>query len=132
MIKSDSTWQCHIFVLNAIAKIFQTSLVATAIRVAEMDMHPIIVAVYGRDKRRQVFARSNLLHENLWPTEAISTESYASSLNIDRVPSEGPIPAYHWFDAEKFQNCEINEESIRKNGQTLSILTLDDYRFEAD
>ena len=117
--------------IQNLARQFQTSFSATALRVAELSSHPIIVTMYGGDRRRQFFARSNLLSEKLWPPRILPDTALAAILKNDKQQCSGSLASDDWFD-DYSQSIDIYEESIMRNGQTLSILTLEHDRFLAD
>src|SRR4051812_40345284 len=88
-------------VVRELASIFQTSLTATAIRLAEHGPLPGMLVCYS-DGSRRWFVRGSEVPEQVWPSKTIEPKTYAHDLL--KSPTErnlrGEVSADAWFDHE--------------------------------
>lgn len=118
-----------------IAGIFNTSLTATAIRLAEGDHFPVILVCHGPQGRKW-FRRSPSVPERWFPQDQLDSDSYAFDTLFGRKAEETiphKIGADAWFDKRRAAEYEIREQTIRTgNEEILSLLLIDDERMLDD
>lgn len=110
-----------------LAELFNTSVTATAIRFAKVNVWPVILVCHGTNGR-QWFVRSKDVPERWFPQNELNSDSMAFDQlygNEKRVRAQ-KIPAESWFDRFEADRYEIIEDAIHINsGQVLSLLWLD-------
>jgi hypothetical protein len=121
--------QITVNVLREIAGRFDTSLSATAIRLAEASHSALIVVCHGLHGRRW-FVRSSIVPRRWFPREELDCESYAFDIlhgTSSEQPSPRKIGADAWFDRYDADRYEIQEQSFKvSDDEILTILTLYD------
>jgi hypothetical protein len=116
--------------VRELASVFQTSLTATAIRLAEHGPRPAMLVCYSNGARRW-FVRGSEVPEQLWPSKTIEPKTYAHDLLKSQTEKDlrGEAPAHAWFDHEVADGYYIQEHSLRlTSGDTLSLLWWKDER----
>lgn len=97
-----------------LAKDFQTSLTATAIRLVTLGSFPAVITCYGRHGRRW-FRRSEDVPSAFWPRDDPGKETIAHTLLSGSAWTEGPTEVYasEWFDLEDAHRYGIVENSVK-------------------
>lgn len=116
--------------VRSLAKDFETSLTATAIRLVELGSFPALVACYESGKRRW-FVRGPDVATVLWPPKELGQGTAAYDLLRGRSKSEGPVDVYadSWFDLPNAGRYEVREDSIKISDRfILSLLWWKDER----
>jgi Zn-dependent peptidase ImmA (M78 family) len=115
-------------VVCQVAKLFNTSLPATAIRLVEQGFWPAMLVCHSQLGRRW-FVRSLSLPEGWYPRDDLDSASYAFGIlfgNDSDQTRPRAISAQAWFrrwDAERYR---LQEQSIRTmEGETLSLLVME-------
>jgi IrrE N-terminal-like domain len=107
-----------------LAKKFQMSLAATAIRLVEHGPLPAMLVCYS-STGREWFVRNHDLSKQLWPMSSPSRDTYAGDLlrASEESTAEGDVSAAAWFDHELAERYYVHEHSIRTGyGDVLSLL----------
>ena len=96
-----------------LAKIFQMSQTATAIRLVELGSYPAIVYC-TKGSRRKWFARSPDFLDNIWPRDWPGTGSLAHQIisGAERV-NPRRVPVSEWIEHENAAHCRVFEDSVR-------------------
>ena len=116
---------------RSLAKTFNTSLTAAAIRVVDNKRVPAMLVCHG-PKGRKWFVRSPLIDDRWFPQDQLSAESPAFDVQFGGKP-ETPMPqevdADTWFDRHDASWYPIREQTIRiSTDETLTLLLFDDDR----
>jgi len=109
--------------VRSLAQIFVTSLTATAIRLVECGPLPTMLVCYSAGQRVW-FVRGSLPGQ-LYPSEAPRPYTYAFDLLRKGMGDEelrGEVPADAWFDHPSAKGHYIEEHSIGRYGDVLSLL----------
>ena len=109
--------------VKGLAKTFETSVTATAIRLAEYGPLPIMLICYSA-VGREWFVRCSV-SEVLWPPDTAEENTYAFDLlNAEGTDeASGLVDASVWFDHPVAAGFGIEEHSIRTPyGNVLSLL----------
>jgi hypothetical protein len=111
-------------VVRKLAKLFNTSQTATAIRLVEISELPLLLADYGKSGRRW-FARSLPVSNKWMPNIEVSPESCAFDMIYGNAP--GILPprsgsASRWFSRDDASRFEVVEDSLRVTAN--EVLTL--------
>jgi hypothetical protein len=118
--------QVDLALLEHMHRTFDASLPATAVRIAEANVEPVIVACYDKTGRRWV-ARSKDIPRRWYPVDQVDPDTYASDVlagNRNRTHMS-TVGASAWFDAEGIDEFEIKEQSLRlADGKMLVILRI--------
>lgn len=114
--------------VEELANLFNTSLTATAIRLAEVGSDMILLICYGRNGRKW-FVRGPDVPERWFPPEEIGT--YSSALEIlfgkKRKSSPDLVDASIWFDWQGAGQVKLYEQSIKiGNNEILTLLVFKD------
>jgi hypothetical protein len=113
---------------------FDSSLPATAIRIAEANVEPVIVACYDQAGRRW-FKRSKDVPERWFPFGKLDPDTYAVDVlagKRDRTHMS-TIGANAWFDADGIEEYEVKEQSLRLgDGKVLVILRITEEAMQVD
>ncbi|MBS1962320.1 MAG: ImmA/IrrE family metallo-endopeptidase [Bdellovibrionales bacterium] len=110
--------------VKTLAKIFRTSLTATAIRLAELGELPGMLVCSSRG-RREWFVRGRGVPDAFWPHEMIRNGSKASVLSNGRVggTASGDVGADEWINRPDSDEFNIFEDSWKvTDSSTLSLL----------
>ncbi len=113
-----------------LAKDFQTSLTATAIRLVELGSFLAVIVCYELGKRRW-FIRGPDVPSVLWPLNEPGRGTVAYDLIQGRTTSDGPVDVYAdgWFDLPGAGRYEVREDSVRISDRfILSLLWWKDER----
>ena len=109
--------------VKELAKTFETSLTATAIRLAEYGPCPTMLICYNA-AGREWFVRGSV-SKVLWPPDAAQENTYAFDLLNKEGAHEarGAVDASVWFDHPVAAGFGVEEHSIRiRQGNVLSLL----------
>ena len=109
--------------VKELAKTFETSLTATAIRLVEYGPCPTMLICYNAEGR-QWFVRGSV-SDVLWPPRATPENSYAFDLFKEEGAYEarGAVYASVWFDHTIATGCFVEEHSIFTSyGDVLTLL----------
>lgn len=110
-----------------IADDFSASVTATLLKIIQANRFPLIVACYGKTKRKW-FRRAEMVPQWWFPVARLDRATFAADLLFNgateqRWPSK--VGADAWFD---FRNCdrfEIEEQSFLLPGsEVLTVLTI--------
>lgn len=107
-----------------LAKDFQTSLTATAIRLVELGSFPAMLVCYELGKRRW-FTRGPDVPQFLWPQSEPGRHTVAYDLIHGSATTEGPVDVYAdgWFEIRNANRYEVREDSRRISDRfVLSLL----------
>ena len=111
-----------------ISQTFKTSILATCLRLTELNAFPLVVASYGPDGRRWQLRSKDV--PSRWGLKShLHEDSFAVDFFQRGTPSSGPSkqPADVWFDNDDADQYEIVEEYITGHGGgVLVILTIAD------
>jgi Zn-dependent peptidase ImmA (M78 family) len=109
---------------SELAKKFQMSLTATALRLVEHGPLPAMLVCYS-STAREWFVRNSDLSRQLWPMAEPSRDTYVYDLlhGSEETSAEGDVSTAAWFDLELAERFYIHESSIRTGyGDVLSML----------
>lgn len=113
--------------VKELADIFNTSITATAIRLVNINVWPLVIVCHSKDGRVW-FNRSKDVPERWFPQKELSQESMAFDQvfgNEERVRAQ-KATADTWFDNREAERYEIIEDAMRiSNNQVLSLLWLE-------
>lgn len=109
-----------------LAKTFETSLIATTIRLVEFGSFPCMVVCSSQKKRCWFFREKDV---SLWPLEQLGRNTIAYDLlhGAEYVESPTEVCADAWIDHPDADRYELREDSIRmtlRNGTTLVLSLL--------
>lgn len=119
--------------VEGLAKTFQTSMVATSLRLAAIDTLPLIVACFSKD-RRQWSVRSPHVPKRWFVVESLNEDSFAYDLIFKGTQTLGlrKQSGEVWFQNDDAEDYELNEHSVPyRNGQILVLLYLSNRMFDA-
>jgi hypothetical protein len=120
--------------LEHMHRAFDASLPATAIRIAEANVEPVIVACYD-DNGRCWFKRSRDVPDRWFPVDKLDPDTYAADVLAGKRNRThmSPIGADAWFDADGIGEYEIKEQSLRLgDGKILVILRITEEAMQVD
>jgi IrrE N-terminal-like domain len=113
---------------------FDASLPATAIRIADANIEPVIIACYDQTGRRWV-SRSKDVPDRWYPVDRLDSDTYAADVlagKRDRTHMS-TVGASAWFDADGVDEYEMREQSIRlSDGKVLVILRIIEEAMQVD
>lgn len=116
-------------VIREIARAFNTSIPATAIRLVEHGPWPTILVCHGQGGRKW-FVRNPAVPDIWFPRDDLDPDSYAFGLlfgNDSDQTKPRSIGAHAWFNRRNAERYEIQEQSVRSmDGETLSLLLIPD------
>lgn len=127
--KKRITWKS----IGEVAEEFNCSLLATALRVVDLNVAPNMFVLL-RNGRRVWFRRARDLSNAWFPLETPEAESFAFDLSFDpRKVAMGPrkVSASSWFDNHLSDRLDIVEDSIRAGECVYTLLTLEGKQFQA-
>lgn len=111
--------------VRCLAKVFRTSLVATAIRLVELGSFPAMI-VCSEPGRRKWFIRGPDVPDVLWPRDEPGRDSVAYDLLKGTEQTEGSVDIYadQWINHRDSRRYSLQEDSIilGKTGLVLSLL----------
>lgn len=110
--------------VRSLAKLFKTSLVATAIRLVELGSFPAMI-VCSEPGRRKWFIRGPDVPEVLWPRDEPGPDTVAYELLRGNYQDEGSVDIYanQWINHRDARKYSLEEDSVRL-GRTQLVLTL--------
>lgn len=116
--------------VRQLARDFETSVTATAIRVVELGRKPAIVIASERSGRKW-FIRADVVPETLWPCERPGSETVAAKLLAGSLANTAvrpvDVPADEWIDHPDASRYTLREDSIVAfNGTVLTLLSWPD------
>ena len=116
-------------VIDALARDFDTSQTATAIRFVESDHTPAMLVCHGPEGRKW-FTRSPSVPERWFPQQSLDRDSFAFDVQFNGHPDGrrlSKMDACAWFDRPEANRYEIKEQSIRVGPEeTLTLLVFED------
>lgn len=107
-----------------LARTFETSLTATALRLVKLGPYPSMVILSDRNGRKW-FCGSPEVDGKLWPVKRLSEDSVAYSLLVSNEDSPGPtdVDADTWIDHPDAADYVVREDSRRiGDGCVLTLL----------
>jgi hypothetical protein len=126
--------EVDVSLLTDIADRFDTSLPATAIRIVEANIEPVIVGCYAESGRRW-FRASKDVPQRWWPVAAIDKDTYAYDVlrGTRQTTHMSTVGADAWFDEPGCDEYEMKEQSIRlSNAEVLVILRIVDEHMQSE
>ena len=120
----------NLAVAGELAKTFQMSLTATAIRLVEHGPLPAMLVCYS-STGREWFVRNLDLSKQLWPMSSPSRDTYAHDLlhGSEDSTAEGDVSAAAWFEHEVAEKYYVHEHSMRTSyGDVLALVWWKDER----
>lgn len=126
--------QVDLALLEGLHSKFDASLTATAIRIAEANVEPVIVACYNGSGRCW-FKRSKDVPEHWFPVAKIDPDTYAADVLSGKCTRThmSTVVADAWFDADGIDEYEMKEQSIHLGGgKVLVILRITQEEMQID
>jgi Zn-dependent peptidase ImmA (M78 family) len=110
--------------VRSLAKLFRTSLVATAIRLVELGSFPAMI-VCSEPGHRKWFFRGPDVPDVLWPRDEPGRDTFAYDLLRGNQQEAGSVDIYadQWINHRDSRKYSLQEDSIRL-GRTQLVLTL--------
>ena len=115
-------------VIDALAGVFRTSRLATALRFIDLSPWPCIIVCHDQSGRRW-FRRNGGIPDHWFPRDDLDPESVAMDVLYRKTDHARPtiIGADAWFDRWNADRFELTEECVRGFGSdVLALLTLKD------
>lgn len=112
--------------LEDLAGHFDTSVLATCVRLADIDTLPVILACYT-EQRRRWFRAAPHVPRRWWPVKQLDEDSFAYDLlrNGGKPAVARKQPAEVWFENDDAENFEVVEHCIAyKGGEVLVLIYL--------
>jgi len=112
--------------LDDLAQRFDTSLLATSLRLADVNTLPVILACYTANMRRWYKAASDI-PKRWWLRSKLDDDSFAHDLlaNGKQPASIRKQPAEVWFENDDAEDYEVLEHCIpSKSGEVLVLIYL--------
>jgi len=119
--------------LEGLAQTFQTSMVATSLRLAAIDTLPVIVACFSKEGRRWSIPAPHV-PKRWFVVESLSEDSFAYDLITKGAQTPGlrKQSGEVWFQNDDAEDYELHEHSMPyRNGQILVLLYLSSKMFDA-
>jgi Zn-dependent peptidase ImmA (M78 family) len=113
--------------VTALAKLFDTSILATCFRLTGLNAFPVVLAAYN-DQGCRWHARSKDVPSRWWLKGQLDEDSFAHDLLTRGITRKGPgkQSADVWFDNDDAGNYEIFEECMPgRVGEILVLLSID-------
>lgn len=109
--------------IDEIAKAFDTSRLATAIRLANVNTLPVIVACYGKSGRRWHIAAEDV-PKRWWLRDTVEEESFTYDLLHEGKTCSrlGKQSADVWFTNDDAGEYEVLEQCIQSTADTALVL----------
>lgn len=111
--------------ISDLARRFQISFVATAIRFVESNVIPAMIVCHDKQKR-QWFKRSKDIPERWFPQDTVDHDSFAFDIlygGSERNTRQQKVSAASWFDRTEAADYEIFEQSTPYiDGQVITLL----------
>lgn len=118
-------------VVRELAREFECSLLATALRIVDLNVAPVIFVCIEMGKRKW-FRRARDISSAWFPKDSPDPESYAFELSFDpnrAVAGPRKVGADAWFDRYNADRFELVEDSIRIVDSVYTLLFLEDEAF---
>jgi IrrE N-terminal-like domain len=119
--------------LDDLAKHFETSVLATSIRLADIDTLPVVLACYSSSGLRWSKVAAHV-PRRWWLHGKLDDDSFGHALltNGTRTTSARKQPGEVWFENDDAENYEVTEECMPgKVGEVLVLLYLSSPMLEA-
>jgi hypothetical protein len=113
--------------VKELADRFNTSLTATAIRLVNMNLWPLVLVSHSKSGRVW-FTSSKDVPERWFPQKELSQDSMAFDMlfGIEERVRHQKIPADAWFDNREAEQYDIIEDALRiSSNQVLCLLWLE-------
>lgn len=110
--------------IQKVAEQFDTSLLATSIRLVHVNKMPVIVACYSGGKLKWQL-RAQDIPQRWWLRSRLDEDSFAYDLLMEGKSRQSPgkQPAETWFENDDAENYEVLEHCIgTTNGDILVLL----------
>lgn len=111
--------------ISELARRFQTSFVATAIRFVESNVIPAMIICHDQEKR-QWFKSSTDIPERWFPKDTLDHDSFAFDILYGDAESntrQQKVSAASWFDRSEAVDYEVLEQSAPYiDGQVITLL----------
>lgn len=107
---------------------FRTSITATAIRLVDMNVWPLLLVCHSKQGRAW-FKRSKDVPERWFPQKELSADSVAFErlFGVAERTRAQQIGAESWFDHREADHYDLIEDAIRTSkGQVLTLLWIED------
>lgn len=114
--------------VRGLADEFQTSLTATALRLVDATIFPIILVCHGQ-RGRKWFRRSHDVPDHWFPRTDLDAESYAFDVLFGSRGDHRPtkMGADAWFDRHDAERFELFEQTVRvSDSEVMSMLHIVD------
>lgn len=121
--------------LEGMCERFDTSLPATAIRIAEANVEPMMVVCYDSAGRRRWFCRSKDVPERWFPVGTVDADTYAYDVIAGKKERThmSAVGADAWFDESGIADYELREQSLRlADSSVLVILRITEEEMQLD
>ena len=99
--------------ISELSRRFQTSFIATAIRLVESNVFPTIIVCHDQEKRLW-FKGSTDIPDRWFPQDAVDPDSYAFDILYGRAEKntrQQKVRAASWFDRVEASDYEVLEQS---------------------
>jgi Zn-dependent peptidase ImmA (M78 family) len=119
--------------LEGLSNDFETSLLATAIRLADIDTLPVVVACYSAQGLKWSKPAKHV-PRRWWLRSQLDEDSFAHGLLTagNRIRSARKQPGEVWFENDDAENYEVTEDCIPgRTGEVLVLLYLSLQMFDA-
>jgi len=117
------------YTVRELADLFDTSLTATAIRLAESRVNPVVLVCHGPGGRKW-FTRSPDVPTRWFPRDELDPDSFAFDLMCGNGSEQSHarlVGADAWFDRLEAERYELREHSVRVgHDEILTLLQIDD------
>jgi len=112
--------------INELANAFNTSPIATAIRLVDSNTIPSILICHGKNGRKW-FKRSTDIPRRWFPKYELDVDSFAFEALYGNKDQARPqkIGADAWFDRREAERYDIFEHSIQSGNDSLTLLILE-------
>lgn len=108
--------------LDDLSKEFDTSLMATTLRLAGINTLPVVVACFGKEKRRWKLAAKDV-PPRWWLCDRVDPDSFAYDVLFNGKSSgQGKQPADTWFTNEDAGRFEVTEHAVRTRNDDVLVL----------
>jgi hypothetical protein len=119
----------------ALADIFNTSKVATAIRLVESDCSPALLVCHGPSGRKW-FTRAPSVPPRWFPQQNLDADSFAFGIQFGERPDDAlprKIGADAWFDRWDAERFDVHEQTTRTgSSETLTLVLFSDPKMLED
>lgn len=119
--------------VETLARAFQTSMVATSLRLAAIDTLPVIVACFSKNGRHWSIPAPHV-PKRWFVVDSLSDDSFAHDLLVKGTQTPGlrKQSGEVWFQNDDAESYELHEHSMPyRNGQVLVLLYLSSKMLEA-